>query len=267
MVGAGAAAIASFVRARDPRRAMLGYVVAVLAVVCTVAAQVVLIDREGDPLWWRIPLVAICLGALIAIPFVRARAGWAVGVAVAALLVAPMVFSFSVWLAPVQGTFPAAGPYSYPGTGGVGLTPSSERGQRALISFLRSNGATTPYKLLTESSDEAAPLDLLGLTASPVGGYNTTDPTLNGPQLAALVAAHKARYVLIAGPYASRGGNSALTAARLVCPEVPGLIWSNGITYGGGAYLVDCAGRARELLDPYGTARAYIAAHHLHYRL
>ena len=178
-----------------------------------------------------------------------------------------MVFSFSVWLAPGQGTFPAAGPYSYPGTGGVGLAASSLRGQRALITFLRGNGATRPYELLTESSDLAAPLDLLGLTASPIGGYNTTDPTLNGPQLAALVAAHKARYVLIAGPYATRGGNAALTAARLVCPEVPGLIWSTGITYGGGAYLLDCAGKSRELLQPYRTARAYIAAHHLHYAL
>ena len=40
-------------------------------------------------------------------------------VAVGAVLVAPMVFSFSVWLAPVAGTFPAAGPYSY--------TPEHER--------------------------------------------------------------------------------------------------------------------------------------------
>ena len=267
MVGAGAVAIASFVRASDARRALVGYVLAVLAVTATVAAQVVLIDREGDPLWWRIPLVVICVGALIAIPLVRARAHWAVGVAVAALLVAPMVFSFSVWLAPVQGTFPVAGPYSYPGTGGYGLGAASLRGDRALIRYLRSNGATTTNTLLTQSSDQAAPLDLLGLTASAVGGYNTTDTVLNGPQLAALVAAHKARYVLIAGPYASRGGNGASTAARLVCPEIPGLIWSNGATYGGGSYLLDCAGKARELLHPYRTARAYIAAHHLHYAL
>ena len=49
------------------------------------------------------------------------RAGLALGLAVAALLVAPMVYSFSVWLAPVDGTFPTAGPYNYAGHGGFGV--------------------------------------------------------------------------------------------------------------------------------------------------
>jgi len=73
--------------------------------------QLVLINREGDPLWWRIPLVALCLGALIVVALVRSRAGWPPsGLAVCAVLVAPAVYSFSVWLAPVDGTF-RAGPY------------------------------------------------------------------------------------------------------------------------------------------------------------
>jgi 4-amino-4-deoxy-L-arabinose transferase-like glycosyltransferase len=267
MVGAGAVAIASFVRNRESRQALRGYLLAVLAVVGTVAVQLVVIDREGDPLWWRIPLVVICLGALIAIPLARRRAGWAVAAAVGALLVAPMVFSFSVWLAPVQGTFPAAGPYSYPGTGIYGVSSTSLRTDRALIHYLHTHGATTPYTLLTESSDQASPLILLGVSASAAGGYNTTDPAMSGPQLAALVGAHKARYVLIDGPYASRGGNGALTAARLVCPEIPGLIWSAGASYGGGSFLLDCAGKSRQLREPYRSARAFIRAHHVHYVL
>jgi 4-amino-4-deoxy-L-arabinose transferase-like glycosyltransferase len=250
MVGAGGVAIASLVRGRASRTALRGYLLAVAAVAGTVAAQLVLIDREGDPLWWRIPMVVICLGALIAIALVRRRAGWAVAVAVGALLVAPMVFSFSVWLAPVDGTFPAAGPYSYPGQGGYGIGPTSLRTDRSLIRYLRTHGAT-----------------LLGLSASAVGGYNTTDPAMSGPQLATLVSAHKARYVLIAGPYASRGGNGASAAARLVCPEIPGLIWSGGASYGGGSFLLDCAGKSRELRDPYRSARAFIRAHHVHYAL
>ena len=36
---------------------------------------------------------------------------------------------------------------------------------------------------------------------------------------------HKARYVLIGGPYAARGGNAASNAARLVCPEIPQAVW------------------------------------------
>jgi 4-amino-4-deoxy-L-arabinose transferase-like glycosyltransferase len=267
MVGAGGVAIASLVRRRASRGALRGYVLAVLAVAGTVGVQLVVIDREGDPLWWRIPLVVICLGSLIAIPLARRRAGWAVAVAVGALLVAPMVFSFSVWLAPVYGTFPAAGPYSYPGTGGYGVGPTTLRSDRSLIRYLHTHDATRPYVLLTQSSDQASPLILLGLPASAVGGYNTTDPALNGPQLAALVSAHKARYILIAGPYASRGGNGASAAARLVCPEVPGLIWSGGASYGDGSFLLDCAGKARELRDPYASARAFIRAHHVHYAL
>jgi hypothetical protein len=266
-VGAGGVAIASLVRNRESREALRGYLLAVLAIASTVVVQLVVIDREGDPLWWRIPLVVLCLGALIAIPLVRRRAGWAVAVAVGALLVAPMVYSFSVWLAPVQGTFPAAGPYSYPGQGLYGVSPTSLRTSQSLIHYLRTHGATRPYALLTQSSDQASPLILLGLATSAVGGYNTTDPAMSGAQLATLVSAHKARYILIAGPYAARGGNGASTAARLVCPEIPGLIWSGGASYGGGSYLLDCAGKSRQLRDPYGSARAFIRAHHVHYAL
>ena len=267
MVGAGAVAIGSLVRSRESGAALRGYLLAVLAVAGTVGVQLVVIDHEGDPLWWRIPLVVISVGALIAIPLVRRRAGWAVAAAVGALLVAPMAYSFSVWLAPVYGTFPAAGPYSYAGQGGYGVGPVSLRADRSLIAYLGTHGATRPYVLLTQSSDQASPLILLGLGASAVGGYNTTDPAMSGAQLAALVSAHKARYILIAGPYASRGGNDASAAARLVCPEVPGLIWTNGVSYGGGSYLLDCAGKARELRDPYASARAFIRAHHVHYAL
>jgi hypothetical protein len=90
---------------------------------------------------------------------------------------------------------------------------------------------------------------------------------MSGAQLAALVSAHKARYVLIAGPYAARGGNGASTAARLVCPEIPGLIWSGGASYGSGSFLLDCAGKARQLREPYRSARAFIRAHHVRYTL
>ena len=75
------------------------------------------------------------------------------------------------------------------------------------------------------------------------------------------MSAHKARYVLIGGPYASRGGNAASTAARLVCPEIPLRIWSGGSSYGNGSYLLDCAGRASQLRHPYASARAYLRAH------
>ncbi len=267
MAGAGAVAIGSLVCEPQRRSAIRGFVLAVVAVAATVAVELVLADREGDPLWWRIPLVLLCLGGLVAIPLARSRAGWALAVAVAALLVTPMAFSFSVWLAPVNGTFPAAGPYSYPGQGGYGVGPVTLRVDRRLIRYLRTHGATKPYALFTESSDQASPLILLGLRASASGGYNTTDPALSGDQLAMLVAENRARYFFIAGPYSSRGGNGGSTAARLVCPEIPAQIWSYGTSNGLGSYLVDCAGKANELRHPYRYARVFIAKHEAKYPL
>jgi hypothetical protein len=72
---------------------------------------------------------------------------------------------------------------------------------------------------------------------------------------------------MIGGPYASRGGNSANTAARLVCPEIPQILWApDSPSYG--AFLVDCAGRAGALRDPVQTARRFLRAHpNVHYGL
>ena len=267
MVGAGAVAIGSLARAARRERALIGYVLAVLAVAGTVAVQLVVIRREADPLWWRVPLILLCLGALVAIPLARARAGWAIAVAVGALLVAPLVYSFSVWLAPVDGTFPAAGPYSHAGYGGLGVSPASVEASRSLIAYLDTHGATKPYALLTQSSNLSSPLILLGFASSAEGGYGAGDPALSNTALAALVAAGKARYLMIGGPYATRGGNSANTAARLVCPEIPQILWApDSPSYG--ALLVDCAGRAGALRQPYETARSFLRAHpSVHYGL
>jgi len=270
MVGAGAAAIASFVRRPQSPRALPAYALAVLAVVSTVAVQWVLIDRERDPLWWRIPLVALSLLALIAIPVARERAGWAVALAVGALMVAPMVYSFSVWLAPVDGTFPVAGPHNHAGYGGVDTNPFDLQDDVGLIGFLRSHGASGRYPLLTQSSDQASPLILLGLRASADGGYGASDPALSNGRLASLVAAAQARYLLIDGPYASRGSNSGVNAARLVCPEIRQAVWAPGTTVSllGGSYLLDCAGRAAELRRPRQFALQYLRTHpHDHHPL
>ena len=180
---------------------------------------------------------------------------------------APLVYSFSVWLAPVDGTFPAAGPYSHAGYGGLGVSPASVQASRSLISYLDSHGATKPYALLTQSSNLSSPLILLGLASSAEGGYGASDPALSNTALAALVAAGKARYLMIGGPYATRGGNSANNAARLVCPEIPQILWAlDSPAYG--AFLVDCAGRADALRHPTETARRFLRAHpSVHYGL
>ena len=142
--------------------------------------------------------------------------------------------------------------------------PATLGADRALIAYLRAHGATRPYELLTQSSDLASPLILLGLNASAEGGYGAGDPALSGPQLSALVAADEARYMLIGGPYATRGGNGAETAAKLVCPEVPQIVWGPGTYPLGRTYLVDCQGLAAELRHPLATARAFEARYHIH---
>jgi hypothetical protein len=225
-----------------------------------VAAQLFLIGRYGDPSWWRIPLVFVTLVAVVMIPALRARAGPAVAIAVAAVLIAPTVYSFSVWQAPVDGTFPTAGPANHAGLGAYGRSAIAMRATRGLIHFLHTHGATKPYVLLTESSDQAASYILLGLNADAEGGYNTTDPALSQDRLASLVAHHEARYFLIGGPYDVRGGNDASNAARLVCPEVPQLVWARGGS-SGGSWLVDCRGKAARLRHPYRFARDFLLRH------
>jgi 4-amino-4-deoxy-L-arabinose transferase-like glycosyltransferase len=269
MVGAGAVAIGSLARSGEARLAVRGYALAVPAVVGTLVVQLVVIGRDGDPLLWRIPLVLLCVGALVAIPIARARAGWAFGVAVAALLVAPLIYSFSVWLAPVDGTFPTAGPYNHAGWGGLDQPPYDVGAYRGLVHYVEDSRPADRYPLLTQSSDQAAPLILLGLRASAEGGYGASDPALSNTRLAALVAAGEARYFLISGAYSDRGGNTGETAARLVCPEIPEILWAPAHSPNlGGSYLVDCAARAAELRHPYASARAFLSAHpNVHYKL
>jgi 4-amino-4-deoxy-L-arabinose transferase-like glycosyltransferase len=266
MVAGGVAAIASLLVRGPTRRRTLGLALAAAGVAATVAVELVLIGHTDDPAWWRIPLVALCVAAALVMPVARNRAPWVLAGVVAALLVAPLAYSTSVWLAPVNGTFPAAGPYSNAGYGGIGLAPAVARVNRELVHYLATHGATKPYALLTESSELAAPLTLLGLDASSEGGYGARDHALSASRLAALVAAGKARYVLLEGPFALRAGNSAIIAARLVCTEIPQIIWGGGAA--SGSLLVDCGGKAAALRHPYRFARWFLWAHpHLRYPL
>jgi 4-amino-4-deoxy-L-arabinose transferase-like glycosyltransferase len=260
MVGAGSVALASLVRSKERRTALTGYTLIVIAIAGTIATQLFLIARYHYPDWWQIPLVVLSAGALLAIPLWRARAGWALALAVGAALFTSLLYSSTVWLAPVNGTFPVAGRWDAMGYGGINVRPRSLVSDRKLVHWLRRHGASAPFALLTESSDQASPLILLGLSAAADGGYNTTDPAMTGDQLANLVAAGTARYFYIGGPYDERGGNGASTAARLVCPEVPQYLWSNHEPFTS-SWLVDCRGRAQELRHPYRYARVFLRHH------
>ena len=102
--------------------------------------------------------------------------------------------------------------------------------------------------MLTDAAPTAAPLILLGVHAGALGGYSGTDPALDGAQLASLVARREARYVLLGGAYASRGGNLATKAVLSACKIVPAPAWHGpppATVYT--LTLFDCAGRERQL--------------------
>jgi 4-amino-4-deoxy-L-arabinose transferase-like glycosyltransferase len=261
MVGAGAAGFTTLISSGASRRRLLGLAAAALAAVTTVGIDLLLIHRHGYPEFWRYPLVVLAAAALAAIVAWRRAARWTVAALVLVLLVAPALYASSVWDAPVDGTFPSAGPHNRAGWGGISLPPAELRANVALVSYLRAHHPTRRFAVLTEASDAASPMILLGLSAAAMGGYNTTDRSLSAAGLAELVARREARYVLVGGPYYDRGGDAGSNAARLVCPQIPQSAWYPADPKQGVLHLLDCAGRAAALRHPFAVARAYLREH------
>jgi 4-amino-4-deoxy-L-arabinose transferase-like glycosyltransferase len=212
MVGGGMAAMTGLVRRGSWRRALPA-----LALTATVAAQYLVLHREHY-LTWYFPILfggaAFCACALMLLP------RWllpAMAVGVAVLLFAPLVYSTTTWQVPGEGTFPAAGPHAASSHGRFGINAAAVRFSLDLIDYARAHRPGTRWLVLTDASLVAAPMILLDADAGSLGGYNGTDPGLDGPGLARLVARHQARYVLLGGAYWSRGGNRATVAVERVC--------------------------------------------------
>jgi 4-amino-4-deoxy-L-arabinose transferase-like glycosyltransferase len=249
MVGIGAAAL---VRLCRRPMALPGLALAALAVLGTVACEVVLIHRESY-MQWFVPVLlggaAACLAAVgLATVLRRAVPGAAaIAVVVALLMIVPTGYASSTWLAPVEATFPAAGPKQTAGQGGVGLNPRGLGIYQALQSYVETHRPTGRFALLTVAADTAAPLILQGMKAASLAGYSGVDPALDGPGLARLLARREARYVLLGGVYSTRGGNLATKAVLTACRELSPAQWSSPIAYPYGLVLFDCAGREKAL--------------------
>jgi len=244
MAGAGAVA---FVELARRRRVDWRIVLAPLAIIATVAAQVVLLHREHY-LSWFIPLLlgGAALGTALLL-VVRRWAPVTMALTFALLLVAPTAYSATTWLAPVEGTFPAAGPHQAIGAGGVGLSPLRHDTYGALIRYVRTHGPGSRWALLTDAATTASPFILEGLDAGALAGYSGTDPALDGRGLARLVARGQARYVLLGGEFTTRGGNRATSAVLGACRQLPDSAWQGTAHYSSGLVLFDCAGRERAL--------------------
>jgi 4-amino-4-deoxy-L-arabinose transferase-like glycosyltransferase len=246
MAGAGAAAFVGLARGRDTRR-IGGLVLMACAVASTVVAQVVLLHREHY-LEWFIPLLVVgAVVGLCALLALRRLALPAVACTFLLLLVAPTAYSATTWLAPAEGTFPAAGPRHDPGPGAYGVDARDERIDQALADYVSTHDPGSRWALLTVASDTASPMMLFGLDAGALGGYSGTDPAVDGPRLARLVASGQARYVLLGGEYSLRGGNLATRAVLRACTELAPSAWHSPVPYPYGLALFDCAGHERAL--------------------
>jgi 4-amino-4-deoxy-L-arabinose transferase-like glycosyltransferase len=242
MIGAGTVAFVWLARRRH-----WGVVLLPCAVGATVLVQIVILHQQRY-MSWLVP-VLIC-GALAGICAMAARRLVITGMTLTlgVLLIAPTVYAATTWLAPVEGTFPAAGPHEATAKGKLDLNSSEMYVDRVLIRYVLAHHPGTRWAVLTDASPTAAPLILLGLRAGAMGGYSGTDPALDGPDLARLVARHQARYVLLGGAYASRGGNLATKAVLRSCRQVPPSAWhgpppATVFT----PVLFDCTGRERQL--------------------
>jgi 4-amino-4-deoxy-L-arabinose transferase-like glycosyltransferase len=257
MVGAGVAAFVGSARNRDWRLVLLP-----AAVAFTVAAQLVLLQRAHYLHWYYTPLV-IGAAAGILVTFaalaLRQLAGPALVLTMLVLTLAPTVYAATTWSVPVEGTFPAAGPRVAGALGPYGVNAHDVKVDRDLMHYIDTHGPTHRWELLTVSSNTSATPILLGYRAGALGGYSGTDPAVSGPRLAQMVARHEARYVVLGGAYASRGGNLATQAVIRACREIPNEVWLHFRRYSVySLVLYDCAGRERELAAPAPAPRAPI---------
>ncbi|HEV3048338.1 MAG TPA: glycosyltransferase family 39 protein [Solirubrobacteraceae bacterium] len=247
MCGAGAGAFVEL--ARGGRRA-LGLLLAAGALAATVAGQLVLMHREHYMLSFIPVVIAGAALGLLGLAAMRRLAAPALSLALVVLLITPGAYAATTWLAPVEGTFPVAGPKSFPGPGSYGVDARDQALNRAILDWVATHRPGTRWELLTVASDTAAPMMLMGLKAGALGGYSGTDQALGGAGLARYVARGEARYVLLGGGYSLRGGNGATKAVLRACRELPPWEWHSPVAYPFGLVLFDCKGDAAKLADP-----------------
>jgi 4-amino-4-deoxy-L-arabinose transferase-like glycosyltransferase len=243
---AGVGAVAFFKLARGRQR-ILGLFLIACALASTVLVQVVLMHREHYMLWFVPVLAGGAAVGFVALLALRRAAAPALALTFLLLLVVPAAYASTTWLAPVEGTFAAAGPKAFAGTGGYGIDAHDLAIDRAIANYVSTHKPGSRWALLTVAADTGSPMILMGLSSGALGGYSGTDPAVTGQRLAQLVASGQARYVLLGGEYSLRGGNLATKAVLRACKELPASQWHSPIAYPYGLVLFDCVGDQRAL--------------------
>ncbi|MHB8233783.1 MAG: glycosyltransferase family 39 protein [Solirubrobacteraceae bacterium] len=242
MVGAGAFAFAEFARRHDWRLLLL-----LAAVAATVPVQLLLLHKADYMSWLELPLIVLAvvglLDAAVATIVLPRLAPLAIALLLGLLAIAPAVFSASNWLAPVQSTFPAAGPRAAAGPGGYGVDMKHVDVDRALLRYVEAHRPGTSWSVLGDASNTVSPMILLGGQAGALGGFSGTDPVLSGRGLARLVANGRARYVVLGGEFSTRGGNGATAAVQRACRVITTRAWLPRPLQPNGLILFDCANR------------------------
>ena len=256
MAGGGAVAFVALARARDLNWRILGMVVIGCAVAGTVWAQIVILHKQ-QYLHWYVPLLLVgpAAGATVLVLW-RRMAPAAMALTFCLLLAAPAAYSSTTWLAPVEGTFPAAGPTQAAGTGGFGVSSAHLRVLRALLTYVTTHGGGSRWVVFTDAANTASPMILLGYDAGSLAGYSGTDPALDGRGLARLISRGEARYVVLGGIFSSRGGNRATAAVIRACVQVPPAAWHDPSVSPFGLVPYDCGGRERALTASATAASA-----------
>jgi 4-amino-4-deoxy-L-arabinose transferase-like glycosyltransferase len=242
MVGAGAVAFVAPGARRGLRPALVP-----IAVAGAVAAQLTLLGYDHYLHWFRPMLIIGAAVGVVAVLVLRHFTRQAMALTLGLLLLAPAAYATTTWHFAVEGTFPAAGPHAAGAVGPLGASPTNMRVIRALLDYVDTHHPSARWNVLTEASNTAAPMILLGHDVGAMGGYSGNDPALNGPSLARLVARGEARYVVLGGAYSERGGNAASNAVIEACQVIPALAWQPRPINHNALLLYDCAGRERAL--------------------
>lgn len=245
MVGAGAVSFVWLARHRH-----WGVALMPCAVTATVVTQIVIL-HEQHYMGWLVPVLIVGALAGMCAMAVRRLAAAGMMLTLGLALIAPAAFAANTWLVSVEGTFPAAGPHEAPALGDLDISHAELNVDHRLIRYIAAHHPTSRWMVLADAAPTAAPLILLGARAGAVGGYGGTDPALGGQQLARMVTRHEARYVVLGGAYASRGGNLATKAVVHSCKLIPPRAWQGAPAAGGYTLaLFDCAGRELQLAHP-----------------
>src|SRR5258708_940026 len=154
-------------RSRGSPRDATGLLLLAGAAAATVPAQLALLHRDHYMSWLEAPLITATVvtvalvGLLSLVPSVRRTAPAAIALVLGVLLIAPGVYAASNWLAPVQSTFPAAGPRAAAGPCGYGVDTEHVPVDRALLRYVVSHRQGSRWSVLPDASNTAPPVLLL----------------------------------------------------------------------------------------------------------